>query len=139
MVDNKVQHVYDLPVSPKIILLVEDDNEISEILVQMISQETPYRVLAVQDGPQALELVKNTQPHLLLLDYGLPTMHGIELYDRLHSIDGLETVPAIMISANVPLQEVRKRGMIFIRKPFDIDKLLGTIHSLIENDTRPVH
>lgn len=131
MVEKEVQQGGRIPLAKKTILLVEDDSEISDILVQMITQETAYRILAVPDGQQALDLVKDTRPHLLLLDYRLPTMNGIELFDHLHGIAGLESVPAIMISANVPLQEVRKRGMVFIRKPFDIDRLLGTIDMLL--------
>ena len=74
----------------KTILLVEDDTTIAEILIQMITQETQYRVYAVPDGPQALDLVKNIKPKLLILDYWLPTTNGIVLYDLLHNTEGLE-------------------------------------------------
>lgn len=131
MVDDRVQPSVNTPASEKTILLVEDDGEINDILAQMIRQETSFRVLAVLDAPPALDLVKIIKPHLLLLDYGLPSMHGIELYDHIHAITGLEDVPAIMLSANVPIHEVRKRGMIYVRKPFDIEKLLDTINGLL--------
>ena len=72
----------------KTILLVEDDTTISELLVQLITQETQYQVVAVPDGSQALELVRNIKPQLLILDYWLPSMHGIELYDQLHKTEG---------------------------------------------------
>ena len=115
----------------KTILLVEDDSIISELLIQMITQETPYQVFAVPDGLEALDLVKNIKPQLLILDYWLPFIQGIELYDRLHNTGGLEEVPAIMLSVNAPLREISKRQMTYIRKPFDMPKLLDTIHRLI--------
>ena len=115
----------------KTILLVEDDSIISELLIQMITQETPYQVFSVPDGLEALDLVKNIKPQLLILDYWLPIVHGIELYDKLHNIEGLEEVPAIMLSVNAPLREISKRQMTYIRKPFDMPKLLDTIHRLI--------
>jgi DNA-binding response OmpR family regulator len=115
----------------KNILLVEDDTVIAELLVQMITQETLYRVFAVPDGPQALDLVRNIKPQLLILDYWLPTIHGIELYDRLHNTEGLEQVPTIMLSVNAPLREINKRQIIYMRKPFDMFKLLDAIDKLL--------
>ena len=115
----------------KTILLVEDDSIISELLIQMITQETPYNVFSVPDGLEALDLVKNIKPQLLILDYWLPFIHGIELYDQLHNTEGLEEVPAIMLSVNAPVKEINQRHMIYIKKPFDMPKLLDTIHRLI--------
>ena len=115
----------------KTILLVEDDSIISELLIQMITQETHYKVFSVPDGLEALDLVKNIKPQLLILDYWLPFIQGIELYDRLHDINGLKEVPAIMLSVNAPVREMNQRHMTYIKKPFDMLKLLDTIHRLI--------
>ena len=115
----------------KTILVVEDDFIISELLTQMIIQETPYKVFSAPDALEALDLVNNIKPHLMILDYWLPFMQGIELYDRLHNTDGLEEVPAIMLSVNAPVREINQRHMTYIKKPFDMSKLLDTIHRLI--------
>ena len=115
----------------KTILLVEDDSIISELLTQMITQETPYQVLRVPDGLVALDIVQNIKPQLLIIDYRLPFIHGIEVYDRLHNTEGLEEVPAIMLSVNAPVREINERHMTYIKKPFDMPKLLDTIHRLI--------
>ena len=131
MLDEKNKSFEKLSATIKTILLVEDDTTIAELLVQMIAQETPHRVLAVHDGPQALELIRSIKPQLLILDYWLPTIHGIELYDRLHNTKGLEQVPAIMLSVNAPLGEMNKRQIMYMRKPFDMYKLLEGIHKLL--------
>ena len=115
----------------KTILLVEDDSIISELLIEMIKQETPYYVCSAPDALVALELVKNIKPQLLILDYWLPFIHGIEVYDRLHNTEGLEEVPAIMLSVNAPAREINQRHMTYIKKPFDMPKLLDAIHRLI--------
>jgi DNA-binding NtrC family response regulator len=128
MFNENYQHLENLH---KSILLVEDDSIISELLIQMITQETPYKVFSVPDGLEALDLVKNIKPQLLILDYWLPFIQGIELYDRLHDIDGLEEVPAIMLSVNAPVREMNQRHITYIKKPFDMHKLLDTIHRLI--------
>src|SRR6266513_55227 len=125
------QHVKNEINSIKTILLVEDDSIISELLTQMITQETPYKVFSAPDALEAIDLVNNIKPQLMILDYWLPFMQGIELFDRLHHTEGLEEVPAIMLSVNAPVREINQRHMTYIRKPFDMSKLLDTIHRLI--------
>jgi DNA-binding response OmpR family regulator len=131
MPDEQDQLFENIPTSSKTILLVEDDITIAELLVQMISQETHYQVYTVPDGPQALDLVKNIKPELLILDYWLPSIHGIELYDRLHDIKGLERVPTIMLSVQAPIREMNQRQIMYMRKPFDMFKLLEAIETLL--------
>jgi DNA-binding response OmpR family regulator len=131
MSDENHQHLAIDKKPIKTILLVEDDSIISELLTQMITQETPYKVFSAPDALEALDLVKNIKPHLMILDYWLPFMQGIELYDRLHNTEGLEEVPAIMLSVNAPVREINQRHMTYIKKPFDMSKLLDTIHRLI--------
>jgi DNA-binding response OmpR family regulator len=115
----------------KTILLVEDDTTIAELLVRLIKQETGHLVFAVPDGLEALDLVRNIKPQLFILDYWLPTIHGIELYDRLHTTEGLEQVPTIMLSVNAPLREINKRQIMYMRKPFDLFQLLEAIDKLL--------
>ncbi len=129
--DEKNQLLENGRASVKTILLVEDDPVIAELLVQMITQETNYQVFVVPDGPAALNLVRNIKPQLFILDYWLPTIHGIELYDRLHTTKGLEQVPTIMLSVNAPLREIKQRQIIYLRKPFDMYELLEEIDKLI--------
>ena len=133
MPDEQDQLFENIPAPIKTILLVEDDTTIAELLVQMISQETHYQVFAVPDGPQALDLVKNIKPGLLILDYWLPSTHGIELHDRLHDIEGLEQVPTIMLSVHAPLREMNQRQIKYIRKPFDMFKLLEAIDTMLKD------
>ncbi len=131
MPDVKNQFEEQINNTMKTILLVEDDAIISELLTQMIIQETPYQVFSVPDGLEALKLVENVKPQLFILDYWLPFMQGIEVFDRLHDMQGLEKVPAIMLSVNAPVSEIKQRHMTYIRKPFDLSKLLDTIHRLL--------
>jgi CheY-like chemotaxis protein len=115
----------------KTILVVEDDELIGAFLAEAISQETPYRPLLVSDGFEALKVTRDIRPSMFLLDYHLPRMNGIELYDQLHAKEGLENVPAILISANLPLSELTKRAIPGIKKPFDLDQLLQAIEKII--------
>jgi len=117
----------------KTILLVEDDPHISSFLVEAIAQETPYRAIVASDGHAALKLVRHFTPCLFILDYGLPSMNGIELYDRLHLNRALAPFPTILITANrqLPQQQIQQRQLITFRKPFDLDPFLATIETLL--------
>ena len=84
----------------QVILVVEDEETISDFIVRFLEQETPYKALSVPNAIQALELVDAIKPDLFMLDYQLPGINGLELFDRLHAMQGLEAVPALMFSAN---------------------------------------
>ena len=117
--------------APKIILVVEGDADIGCFLLHLLEEEADYQVVLVTDGPQALSLAKTLQPSLFMLNYHLPHMNGIQLYDQLRTLEGLKAVPAIMLSASLPYDEVRVRGIVGLDKPIDINDLLDTIERLI--------
>jgi len=80
-----------------------------------------------------LKLVRHFTPCLFILDYGLPGMNGIELYDRLHINLELAAIPAILITANhhLPQQQIRRRQLITFIKPLELDAFLATIETLL--------
>ncbi len=117
------------------ILLVEDDPNIGSFLVEAIAQETPYRAIVASDGHAALKLVRHFTPCLFILDYGLPGMNGIELYDRLHVNHELAPIPAILITANrqLPQQQIQQRQLMTFMKPLELESLLATIETLLSS------
>lgn len=115
----------------KTILVVEDDADLGEFFVQILKDETPHQAILAGDGFQALKIVRNIKPDLFVLDYQLPSMNGIDLYDTLHTTEGLEAVPALFMSANMPMAELKKRQVHFIRKPFELDDILQTVEKLL--------
>jgi CheY-like chemotaxis protein len=109
------------------ILIVEDDEDVGEFLQQAIDEQTPYQTTVVHDGSHALERARQLQPCLLLLDYRLPGMNGLEVYDRLQSMEETRGVPAIMMSATLPTEELMRRGIYQLRKPMDIGNVIRMI------------
>lgn len=109
------------------ILIVEDDAAIGNFLQQLIDAETPYHSALVSDGPRALERARQLHPCLFLLDYRLPGMNGVELYDRLQMLEETRGVPAIMMSATLPTEELQQRGIYALRKPMDIGNVIRMI------------
>lgn len=115
----------------KTILVVEDDNDIGELLVQAIQLETPYQVQLASHGLEALRMVQTLKPHLLILDYTLPDMNGVELYDKVHTAKEFAHVPALVISAHAPQTELKQRHLPLLKKPFELSVLLKQIQTLL--------
>ena len=115
----------------KTILVVEDDTAVGEFFVYALRTETPYQALLAADGRQALEMVKTLAPDLFVLDYQLPHMNGLELADRLRANEELKHIPILLMSANIPKQELEKRQLPFIAKPFELEDLFQTIAKLL--------
>lgn len=113
------------------ILIVEDDPDIGEFLKQIIEEDTPYHTVIVYNGKQALEKAQHLHPCLLMLDYRLPGMNGLEVYDRLQTMGETKGVPAIMMSATLPTEELQRRGIYQLRKPMDLGNVIRMItHAL---------
>jgi CheY-like chemotaxis protein len=113
------------------ILIVEDDDIMRMLLTDLLHQETSYYPLVVNAGCEAIEVTSDIIPDLFLLDYFLPDMNGIELYDRLHGQNKLASVPAILLTAHLirsDLQQaIKQRQLDALEKPFDIERLLTMI------------
>lgn len=120
---------YDTP-NP-IIMIVEDDADIGLFLQQLIEEETPYHTIVVDQGQKALEQAPTVRPCLLILDYRLPGINGLEVYDRLQEDVATRGVPTIMMSATLPTQEIERRGLFQLRKPMSINHVIRMItHAL---------
>jgi len=117
----------------KTIVIVEDDDDIGEVLVSVIQHETPHQAVRTSDGFEALNVVRTVKPALLILDYDLPLMNGITLYDTLHAIKALETIPTLMLTAQASRiqQAVKERHLALMSKPFDLPILLKEIDLLL--------
>jgi DNA-binding response OmpR family regulator len=118
-------------VAKKLILLVEDDMINVSLLVQVIEEETCHQVAYTTDGKTAWKFLQHIRPQLVILDYRLPGLDGLQLYDRIRGSKHLYGVPILMLSAVLPVDEVERRGIVSLKKPFDLNKLLDVIDALL--------
>jgi DNA-binding response OmpR family regulator len=118
----------------KTILIVEDDAHLGEFLERALSEETPYKPLVVSDGFEALKVTREVKPNLFVLDYHLPGMDGIELYDQLHAVRAFRDTPAVIMSARLPHRELEKRSLVGLRKPLELSELLQMVQALLESE-----
>ncbi len=132
MATNEEIPIHTVQASVKTILIVEDDPSIGEMFVQTLAEEQIYNPVLATSGAQALEIVEDIIPDLLLLDYHLPTMTGLELYDILHTMPQFSHTPAILITAGVLQHDIGNRHIVGMSKPVDINKLLDIISELLD-------
>jgi DNA-binding response OmpR family regulator len=120
------------PTDVKTVFIVEDDEAIGDLLVQAIEQETSYHAVLASDGFQALKMLRTVKPDLILLDYSLPGMNGLELYDTIHTVKALKHLPVLIVSAETARiqKEIKARQLSQLQKPFDLANLLQTIERL---------
>src|SRR5438094_2859113 len=109
------------PMATKMIFIVEDDEDVGALLVQAIKQETSYQAVLAPDGFQALKMLRTVKPDVLILDYGLPDMNGLEFYDTIHAVKSLKHLPVLIISAQTARiqTEVKARHLPQLQKPFE--------------------
>ena len=120
------------PIAVKTVFIVEDDEAIGTLLVQVIEQETPYQVVLASDGSQALKMLRTVKPDVLILDYGLPDMNGLEFYDTIQAVKALKHLPVLIVSAETARiqKEIKARQLPQLQKPFDLANLLQAIERL---------
>ncbi len=119
--------------SDKVILIVDDDRDIGDILQKVIIDQTNYKVVWIAESELALDVAAYMRPSLILLDYMLPTMHGLDLYDCWQELENMRGVPTVLISAgtSLPFDALRERGIHLLRKPFELSDLLDMVAELI--------
>jgi DNA-binding NtrC family response regulator len=113
----------------KTILIVEDDASIGELLALVISQESEYQPVVARTSMQALEVIGEVKPDLLIIDYYLARENGLDLYDQILSRNGFEATPAVFLTAADEQLHLtfQQRQLVVLEKPFDLDTLLDTI------------
>lgn len=113
------------------ILIVEDDTTIREGVAEFL-KENDYEVFCAGDGEAALELLKNTNIHLALLDIMLPGKSGLDVLTELRTFSDL---PVIMLTAitdeEMQVKTFDELADDYICKPFSLILLLKRIEALL--------
>lgn len=120
---------------PKTILLVEDDDMLLAIADETLSL-AGYQVITARDGQEALDVMKQTRPDLILSDIRMPRVDGIELFLRVRREPTLTEIPFMFVSAKAENADLRKGLSLgaddYITKPYCSDDLLCSIRSRLE-------
>ena len=119
----------------KTILVADDESHILNV-VSLKLRNAGYRVLTAADGQEALEVAIAEQPDLLITDYHMPQLSGLELCQRLKQDAATSNIPAIMLTArgyHLEPQDTQQSGILrMLSKPFSPRHLLSTVNEVLE-------
>ena len=121
-------------------ILIVEDNPVSLTLLKQLLKAHGYEVLGTPEGLQALDLAREEQPDLILMDIRLPDISGFEVTRLLKQDQRTKTIPIIAVTA-LASPEYEKKGLesgcdAYIPKPITLGNFLRTIESFLK--IRPV-
>jgi CheY-like chemotaxis protein len=109
------------------VLVVDDEPDIRESLRDALEDEG-YDVVTAANGREALTVLPGlSRPLAMILDIIMPVMSGVELYAAIQSDPKLATIP-VVVSTSDPSRA--PAGVLLMRKPIDLDRLLSVIDGL---------
>jgi two-component system phosphate regulon response regulator PhoB len=116
------------------VLIVEDEGALLTLLRYNLEREG-YRVLEARDGEEALLVASEEKPDVVLLDWMLPQLSGIEVCRRLRTRQETRNVPILMLTARGEESD-RVRGLDtgaddYITKPFSMTELLARLRAVM--------
>jgi DNA-binding NarL/FixJ family response regulator len=106
------------------------------MMIWALAYQCGYRVIAADNGQQALAIVEESHPDLLVTDIMMPQMNGYELVRQVRSASEFRLLPVILLTARTKTQE-RILGYqsgcdLYLPKPFELEELAAAIRNLLE-------
>jgi two-component system, chemotaxis family, chemotaxis protein CheY len=118
----------------KQILIADDSESIREILAFSL-ENAGYQVLVAKDGLDALQFFDGRSIDLVLTDYHMPNVNGLELIIKIRQIENYKFIPILVLTTEKQVEiirEVRDAGATgWLLKPFKSEKLLQTLRKVI--------
>lgn len=117
-------------------ILVADDDLGTRLSISDYLEAIGYFVVSAENGREALKLVEDNQPHLVVTDITMPQMDGYELVRQIRQRPALRLLPVVFLTARTETQE-RVRGYqlgcdVYLSKPFELQELGAVIRNLLE-------
>jgi CheY-like chemotaxis protein len=116
------------------ILVADDESHILHV-VSLKLRNAGYRVVTARDGQEALEMAQQERPDLLITDYHMPQLNGLELCRRLKQDPNTTGIPAIMLTARgyeLEPSDTEQSGILrMLSKPFSPRHLLSTVEEVL--------
>jgi two-component system, cell cycle response regulator DivK len=124
-----------MPSESKGTILYVEDNVDNRTLVRRILLSEDYELIEAVNAMDALRVLENTKPDLILMDINMPDMDGYTLTSRIKTTPGFERVPILALTANVMRGDKEKTLEAgcdgYIQKPLDIDQLVREVERFL--------
>ena len=123
----------------KNILVIEDEKEVRETIVEIL-EIAGYKASTAENGEQALNILENEIPDLIISDIMMPKMDGYQVLDYFYNSPLASKVPFIFLSGKSDSSEIRigmnKGADDYITKPFRAKELLQSIDTQLKKRAR---
>ena len=118
----------------KKILFVDDEDDIRKIVTLRL-KKVGYEVITAVNGQEGVEAAKQHKPDLVILDYRMPVMDGVEACKLITQDPGTKDIPVLFMTANsasMTLETIMGSGASdFISKPFEAEQLMKKVHAAL--------
>ncbi len=118
----------------KTVLVVDDEIHIVHVVAIKL-RNNGYEVVSADNGAEAFELAISEKPDIIVTDYQMPVMTGLELVEKLRQHEDTKDIPVIMLTARSFAIEQEKQDALQISgclsKPFSPRELLGNIEDIL--------
>ncbi len=122
------------------ILVVDDEESLAQFVCRALRRQG-YKTVCAYDGDNALSLIYEEIPDLVILDLMLPLMDGWEICRRVKSDDETRHIPILMLTARSSAEDVVQGLDLgaddYMRKPFPLDELLARVRVLLRRSQDP--
>ena len=121
------------------LILYIEDNPDNRTLVRRILLSEDYAMLEAVNAFDALNILKDNRPDLILMDINMPDMDGYTLTAKIRALPGFERIPILALTANVMRGDKEKTLEAgcdgYIQKPLDIDQLIREVERFLPRRT----
>ena len=124
--------------SDKKVLVVDDEFHIVQVVAIKL-RNNGYTVITADNGADAYSLACAEKPDVIITDYQMPQMSGLELIEKLRETESTREVPVLMLTARgFAIEEEQKKALKIaycLSKPFSPREVLQSIESVLHQDT----
>lgn len=118
----------------KDVLIVDDSPTYRKMVISAISKFEDFHILEAEDGVDALEKMKKHHIRLIILDYNMPRMNGLEFLQCIKKIDQFKSVPIIMLTTETENKKMVDSyvagAKVYITKPFKPQELVKVVETM---------
>lgn len=130
---DKNENIDDADSQLQVILVVDDNRDAYEMIKHILAGK--FRCVYASNGKEGLSMVETVKPNLIITDYMMPVMNGLEMCRILKKNMPTVTIPIIMLSAKDDTETIKNSIKLqidaFIQKPFNAEIMIGKIEMLI--------
>lgn len=121
----------------KKILIVDDEPNIVMSL-EYTFKKNNFEVFIARDGQEALDILKNSLPNIIILDVMMPNVDGYNTLEQIKKDERLKDTKVIFLSAKNKEKDIEKGlslgANLYMTKPFSVKKLVEQVNELLKND-----